>query len=157
VILSDGVYRIHDLSPGEPFDVETGLQFYHPEDRPQVERDIERAVSDGKPYEHEVRLITATGRERWVHAVGEPVTEDGDVVELRGVFQDVTERNEHERELTRQNDRMEEFADIVSHDLRSPLAVAEGHPDRVRDDCESEHLADAADAMERARTRVDDV
>jgi signal transduction histidine kinase len=37
------------------------------------------------------------------------------------VYHDVTER--------RQNERLAEFANIVSHDLRNPLNVAKGHLD----------------------------
>jgi PAS domain S-box-containing protein len=37
-----------------------------------------------------------------------------------------------ERELSRQNERLEEFASVVSHDLRNPLSVAAGYLDVVR-------------------------
>ncbi len=36
-------------------------------------------------------------------------------------------------ELERQNQRLEEFANIVSHDLRNPLAVAQGHLELARE------------------------
>lgn len=58
---------------------------------------------------------------------------------------------ERERELTRQNDRLEEFASVVSHDLRNPLQVAEGRLELAQKDCESDHLA----AIERAHSRMD--
>jgi PAS domain S-box-containing protein len=37
-----------------------------------------------------------------------------------------------ERELSRQNERLEEFASVVSHDLRNPLSVAAGYLDVLR-------------------------
>lgn len=67
------------------------------------------------------------------------------------VFHDITERKENERELRRQNERLEEFASIVSHDLRNPLNVAMGHLEIVQDQHDSpsiEHIADALDRME---------
>jgi|AntDeeMinimDraft_4_1070355.scaffolds.fasta_scaffold00099_12 PAS domain S-box-containing protein len=56
-----------------------------------------------------------------------------------------------ERELSRQNERLEAFASIVSHDLRNPLNVAAGELELAREEYESEHL----DAIARAHERMD--
>jgi len=157
VTLSEGVYNIHELPPDDSFDVERGIEFYHPEDRPVVERALERAMTEGEPYDQEVRLITATGRERWVHSVGEPVERDGEVVSIRGVFQDVTDRKRQEQALARQNERLDEFAGIVSHDLRNPLSVAAGRLELAQAACDSDHLDPLGDAIERMERIVDDV
>ncbi|WP_135304787.1 hybrid sensor histidine kinase/response regulator [Haloarcula amylovorans] len=58
-----------------------------------------------------------------------------------------------EQELTTQNDRLEEFASVVSHDLRNPLTVASGKLELARAECESEHL----DEIARAHTRMADL
>ncbi len=42
------------------------------------------------------------------------------------VLRDITDRKRRERRLREQNERLEEFADIVSHDLRNPLSTAAG-------------------------------
>ncbi|WP_435358280.1 histidine kinase N-terminal 7TM domain-containing protein [Haloarchaeobius sp. DFWS5] len=47
------------------------------------------------------------------------------------LLQDVTARIERERELEHQNDRLDRFAGVVSHDLRNPLNVAQGYTDLV--------------------------
>ncbi|WP_267162872.1 PAS domain S-box protein [Halovenus salina] len=67
------------------------------------------------------------------------------------VFHDITERKENERELRRQNERLEEFASIVSHDLRNPLNVAMGHLEIIQDNYDSpsvQHVEGALDRME---------
>lgn len=151
VSLSDGVYAIHDLSPDEPFDVKRGLQFYDPDHRPIVRDAVEQAIEEGVPYDHEVRLITAEGNERWVHSVGEPVADQGEIVKVRGVFQDITDRKEYEQKLTRQKERLDEFASIVSHDLRNPISVAKGRLDLASEDCDSEQL----DAIDAAHSRME--
>jgi PAS domain S-box-containing protein len=114
-----------------------------------------------------------------------PVTDEtGTVTELVATGRDVTDRTERERELKRQNERLEEFASIVSHDLRNPLNVAEGRVDLARelldgdgngngngdgDDGGSgdgsatghrdalEHLDAAGRAHDRMRTLIDDL
>jgi signal transduction histidine kinase len=150
------VYRIHDLSPGEPVDIETGLEYYHPGDREQVRNAVDRALSEGELYEHTVRLITNAGRERWVHSVGEPVKQDGEVATVRGVFQDVTERKQNKLELARQNEQLEQFTGIVSHDLRNPLNVIEGRMELLEDEHESKHTDVIDDAIDRMNRIIDD-
>jgi PAS domain S-box-containing protein len=73
------------------------------------------------------------------------------------VFSDITDRKERERTLRRQRDRFEAFADLVSHDLRNPLQVAQGRIELARDDRESEDLAAAADALDRSQSLIDDL
>ncbi len=82
-------------------------------------------------------------------------TEDDGFRGTAGVIRDISERKEHERELRRQNERLEEFAGIVSHDLRNPLNVASGHLDLARDDCDSPHLDDVADAHQRMEALIE--
>jgi PAS domain S-box-containing protein len=62
-----------------------------------------------------------------------------------------------ERELTKQNARLEEFASFVSHDLRNPLAVASGRLELAAAECESEHLEHVERAHERMRALIEDL
>ncbi|WP_245902744.1 sensor histidine kinase [Salinigranum rubrum] len=74
-----------------------------------------------------------------------------------GIIRDVTERAERERRLQRQNDRLEEFAAIVSHDLRNPLNVAQGRLELARQEHDSEHLASVERAHDRMWSLIDDL
>jgi PAS domain S-box-containing protein len=67
--------------------------------------------------------------------------------------QELRERTEA---LERQNDRLEEFATIVSHDLRTPLNVAEGRLELVREQCDSDQLDEISDALDRMATLIND-
>ncbi|MFB6218116.1 MAG: histidine kinase dimerization/phospho-acceptor domain-containing protein, partial [Halobacteriaceae archaeon] len=64
---------------------------------------------------------------------------------------------ERERELERRNERLEEFASVVSHDLRSPLNVAQGHLDLARGHRDGDHLEAVARAHERMEELVEDI
>jgi len=73
------------------------------------------------------------------------------------VLDDVTEREQYRQELERQNERLERFASVVSHDLRNPLTVAKGRIDILRADEENEHLEATAAALDRMDTLIEDV
>lgn len=67
------------------------------------------------------------------------------------------ELKDRERHLERQNKRLEEFANVVSHDLRNPLNVANGRLELVKDDCDSEHLSHIEDAHTRMEVLISDL
>jgi len=71
------------------------------------------------------------------------------------VFSDVTERERYRRELERQNDRLEQFASMVSHDLRNPLNVAQGRFKLLSEEVAQDD--DNAAAVERALTRMEEL
>jgi len=148
---------IHDLPEGTEPTVEKGLDFYHPNDRPIVRDAVRGASENGESYDIEVRLTTANNETRWVRTRGDPQTENGSIARVRGTMQDITERKERERELRRQNERLDEFVSVVSHDLRSPLTVAEGHLELAEEACESPHLARAAEAIDRSQALIEDM
>jgi PAS domain S-box-containing protein len=70
-----------------------------------------------------------------------------------GVLRDVTDRRRRERELERQNERLDEFASVVSHDLRSPLNVASGWLDQYRETGDD----DALHRIDRAHDRIAEI
>lgn len=53
--------------------------------------------------------------------------------------------------------RLDRFASVVSHDLRSPLNVAQGHLDLARADGDSDHLQTTAEALDQMERIIDDV
>lgn len=73
-----------------------------------------------------------------------------------GIMRDVSERVERERKLERQNERLERFAGIVSHDLRSPLQEARAATVIARNGDESA-LEELDDIYDRMAELIDDV
>lgn len=66
-------------------------------------------------------------------------------------------RIEREEELTERNDRLSEFASIISHDLRNPLNVASLRVNLAQQEHNSEHLTDAQHSLKRMEALIDDL
>jgi signal transduction histidine kinase len=83
--------------------------------------------------------------------------EDLDADTLARALRYAFERHQQEEELRRQNERLDKFASVVSHDLRNPLNVAQGRLELARDECDSEDIHDVAGALDRMETLIDDL
>ena len=106
-----------------------------------VEREVYRGRTDVRPYLF--RSAPFVGPEN--HQRG------------HGIYIDISEQKRHQQKLERQNERLEQFTSIVSHDLRNPINVAQGRLELVRDEYESEHLEAIARAHEHMETLIDDL
>ncbi|SFS11793.1 PAS domain S-box-containing protein [Halomicrobium zhouii] len=122
---TDELYDIHGVEPGTPVDVETVVDRYHPEDREYIENRLEAAIERGESYDMEVRIQSGSDQHRWVRALGEAVSEDGEVVKLRGSIQDITEQKEREAELRATKNRMQKFIET------SPVGVVGTTPEGI--------------------------
>jgi len=99
---------------------------------------------------------TADGLRHFIlHVV--PIRLDAENVSGYAIYTDVTERREREAALRRQNERLDEFASIVSHDLRNPLSVAEGYVTLANETGEIAHLEKTLEALDRMDELVGDL
>lgn len=137
---------------GLPIDVFT--ESIHDDDYDRVIQSINDAVQHCDEYEAEYRVHDADGDLRWVVARGHVECDDtGTPQTFPGILTDITERKRYEHRLEEQNERLEEFASVVSHDLRNPLQVVEGHLELIQNDIPQEHY----DTITRALNRMDDM
>ncbi len=75
-----------------------------------------------------------------------------------GVTRDVTEREQVRRDLEHQNERLEEFVGVVSHDLRNPLNVIQGRLDLAATvDDPAAHVDRASEAADRMEQLIEDL
>jgi signal transduction histidine kinase len=59
--------------------------------------------------------------------------------------------------MEKQRDQLEEFASVVSHDLRNPLGVVQGYLDLAEETGDPEHFDRCRNAVERMEALIDDL
>ncbi len=82
---------------------------------------------------------------------------DDDPEGAQGVVREVTELRRREHELRRQNERLQNFTSVVSHDLRNPLNVATSSAELIADECDSQHLPRLERSLERMSDLIDEL
>ena len=92
-------YRIHEVAIDSDFRLEEAIHFYHPDDRPHVEKAIKDAIDKAKEFDLELRLTTNLGRDIMVRALCTPILKEGVVVRLEGTFQDITHQKQQEEKI----------------------------------------------------------
>ncbi|GAB4248495.1 MAG: hypothetical protein Kow00129_09230 [Thermoleophilia bacterium] len=114
VFWSDEVAAIHEMPVGYSPTVEKAISFYAPESRDRIAEVFKACAEEGVPYDEELQIITSRGRRVWVRTVGEAVRDaDGRIVQVRGAFQDITERKEAEAERERLLSAIEQAAEVI--------------------------------------------
>ena len=106
----------------------TGFNFY-------AEEHMDKATAlffdcaQGKSFSTHVKMRTYNGEIFWAKAMGRPLKdEEGEIIGIRGVFQNIHEEKLREEQLEQSfrlieghNTRLYDFAHIISHNLRSQV------------------------------------
>jgi PAS domain S-box-containing protein len=124
----------------------------------ELEANYCRCVEAGKPISYQEELQMPAGTRTWQTKLA-PVVVDGTVTRIVGIARDVTAQVHREAELRRKNERLDEFAGIVAHDLRNPLNVAQVRTTLVAEDpsCEDLHREKAQEALVRMEDIISDM
>lgn len=120
-----------------------------------LEANYRRCVNAGEPISYQEELRINEEARFWQTKLASVVTDD-EITQLIGVTRNVTDRVERERQLRQQNERLDEFASVISHDLRNPLNVAQGRATLLAEQAESEHLNPLLQALNRMEAIVGD-
>jgi len=124
LFVNDALDRVFDVAPErlerEP---QAFLDSVHPEDRPYVERAMQR-LSAGESTLIDYRLGTPDGATRWVRVPGEPVVEGGEVVAVTGFARDVTDEYRRDRQLAVMDN-------LLRHTIRNDMNVVDGTAERI--------------------------
>ncbi|WP_225335708.1 PAS domain S-box protein [Halomicrobium urmianum] len=129
---SEEMFELFEL-PDKGMTIEDVVERYHPEDREGMARAYRRAVEDGEGWDRVDRTRPPSGEQRWTRTICQPVVEDGEVVQLIGSAQDVTDQKERERTLRSLHETARdllatesdaEVAELAVETARSVLDVA---------------------------------
>lgn len=107
VTWSPELFNIYGVKP-EDFKgtFEEFLSRLHEGDRGRVETSIRQAMQAGKAFSLDERIVRPGGEIRYLRSVGEVVKDErGQIVQMIGVCQDVTEEKKAERALTESEQR----------------------------------------------------
>ena len=119
--------------------VRSFMSIVHPDDRAMHDENVEAALTEGRPFELEYRVIHADGSIRWIYDKGQWVFgDDGEPRCFDGVIFDITERKaaeervrQHEAELAHvlRRHTLGEMAASLAHELNQPLTAIATYSD----------------------------
>lgn len=99
--------EIHEVAPDYIPNLEEGINFYKPgRDREQIALLVSEAIQNGTPWDTELQIITAKGKELWVRARGEAEFVNGQCLRLYGTFQDIDTKKRSDLAYQKQSERL---------------------------------------------------
>jgi len=108
-------------------EINKALDFFEADQHKNIINAVNDAIDLCKPFDLEVKFRTPDSSLTWIRTKGIPVVDDnGKCITIRGIFQNIDEIKTKELNLQAsldllgdQNKRLQNFAHIVSHNLRS--------------------------------------
>lgn len=101
--------------------------------------------------------IDRAGGLQYYQIVTQPITTSQTQLGQAISLTEVTNQEQYRRELERQNERLEQFASMVSHDLRNPINVAKGRIELAMETDDTSQLETASDALDRMAALIEDL
>lgn len=143
--VTESYTRLIGFTP-EEVNQQSPFILYHPDDREQSQRDVER-VLQGEEVTNEYRALTKSGEMRWLRLYRRPVWDEQQqrVVRIYGAGQDITAHKVAEatalenkrletilRKEKEWNAALQRMMKILSHEFRNPLAAIAASSDMLR-------------------------
>jgi len=128
----------------------------HETEHRQFELTVSPVRPDGNPIASDTRTDGGVGGKTLGHVtVIRDITDQ--VREEQELEAQQTELEAQKQTLQRQNERLDKFASMLSHDIRNPLAIAEGYLGFARESGDQADIDAVIEAHERMETMVSDL
>ncbi|MBI4630340.1 MAG: PAS domain S-box protein, partial [Chloroflexi bacterium] len=103
---SDEAYKIHDADKKiyDP-NVNKEISRFVEKDAPIIAKAVEDAITNGKPYDLELEMITVKGNHKIVHTIADVEIENGRTTKVYGAVWDITDRKRAEEALRLSEER----------------------------------------------------
>ncbi|WP_135304611.1 PAS domain S-box protein [Haloarcula amylovorans] len=120
----------------------------------EIRSDLEADIAGRKTYT--ATMQTADGERRDIEAnVARLPSTEGSPYDRVGVVRDVTERNERERRLEEQNERLDSFAGMLAHELRNPVNIGQIYSKQLPRETNPEAVEYVTEAFDRINNMID--
>ncbi len=118
---SEEIYHIYGRELSLPPAVYPEVRnYFTPESWEGLTEQVEKAMADGFPYQYDAEVVRPDGEHRWITARGEAIKGvDGQVGQLQGTVQDITEHKKAEELLRWYARRNEILSETASRLLQS--------------------------------------
>lgn len=163
---SEELYRIMGYQPnGVKLSTKVFYDHVHPEDLPRLKEVMRNAFEANSGYKYEYRIVQKNGEIRWIRSRGKvSLYKGGRPLKMVGTAQDITqwkiveeERTKIMSDLVQRNKELEQFAYIVSHNLRLPVTQIQGLTGIFMSDDNPDTRLKCADGLSKAAIRLDEV
>lgn len=125
---SKTTYDIHEEDYDKEIILEDAINYYVEEYRPIISKMIEDGKKEQKGWNADLKIRKKSGQEKWVRAIGHPVIDNGEVVQLEGTFQDIDDIIHYQDRLKEEKEKAvvaerskSQFLANMSHEIRTPL------------------------------------
>jgi len=136
--ISPMIAQLSGYAPGEAIG-RMFTDFIHPDDVPRIQERFKQIISgdrDGRPSPEEYRIVLKSGNVKWIRTSSRPVIVDGEMVGLRGVMTDVTDRKQAEHKIAELNDTLRLINKIMRHDILNDLQIAQSSLELYEEEAE---------------------
>ncbi|PKA98026.1 PAS domain S-box-containing protein [Flavobacteriaceae bacterium MAR_2009_75] len=104
---TDITKEIHEVPMDFVPNVAQGINFYKEgRHRDTISKIVEKAMNDGVPWDIELVIVTAKGKELWVRAMGNVEMLNGKCIRIFGTFQDIDDRKRFELQFNEVSKRL---------------------------------------------------
>jgi PAS domain S-box-containing protein len=121
--ISPACREIQELEPEQIVaDASVSFNMVHPDDRLAMYAAADHSAQTLEPFKHEWRIITPSGKLKWVQASSRPERRDNGEIVWYGVLQDISDRKLAEEAL-RQQAKHEQLLRAVTQQIRQSLKL----------------------------------